>query len=116
MLKLASKKAHIDDQMDRRLHIYHGPPGERGDPLEVSLAYGMSIYANWLLPTYCMFTVRERDIIDNTVMISKRMNNEFRCSAGWISIVRHDNFERPLNRNSTLEVTSPHGPVRSSML
>ena len=36
---------------------YHNLPGEQGDPLEASLAYGMSIYVNWLLPTYCMLTV-----------------------------------------------------------
>lgn len=45
-------------------------PGEQGNPLEVSLAYGMGIYANWLLPTYCMFTVRESDIVVSTVVIT----------------------------------------------
>ncbi len=39
---------------------YHGLPGEQDDPLEASLSYGMGIYANWLLPIYRMFTVRER--------------------------------------------------------
>lgn len=48
MLKFASKEAHIDDQMDRRLHMnaagcYHGLPGEQGDSLEASLAYGTGI-------------------------------------------------------------------------
>ena len=28
--------------------------------------YGMDIHANWLLPIYCMFTVRESDIVDST--------------------------------------------------
>ena len=31
-----------------------------------SLVYGMDIHANWLLPIYCMFTVRESDIVDST--------------------------------------------------
>lgn len=77
---------------------YHGLPGEQGDPLEASLAYGTGIYANWLLPIYCMFTVRESDIVDNTVAIPRRMIDEFRCADGWIGIVRYACFERPLNR------------------
>lgn len=77
---------------------YHDLPGEQGDPLEVSLTYGMGIYANWLLPIYCMFTVRKRDIVDNAVVISKRMIEEFRCADGWIGIVRYDRFRRLLKR------------------
>lgn len=50
--------------------------------MEASLAYGMGIYANWLLPTYCMFTVREGDIVVSTVMITERMIEEFRCADG----------------------------------
>lgn len=47
---------------------YHGPPGEQVDQLEASLACGMGIYANWLLSIYRMFTVRESDIVNNTVL------------------------------------------------
>lgn len=69
MLKLAPKEAHIDDLMDRRLCMNaagycHDLPGEQGNPLEVFLAYGMGIYANWLLPS---------DTAKSTVVISKRM-------------------------------------------
>ena len=75
LLKFAPQEAYINDLMDGRLYMnaagyYHGLPGEQGDPLEASLAYGMGIYAHWLLPIYCMFTVRESDIVDNTVMIT----------------------------------------------
>lgn len=46
LLKFAPKEAYIDDLMDGRLYMnaagyYHGLPGEQGDPLEASLAYGM---------------------------------------------------------------------------
>lgn len=103
LLKFAPQEAYINDLMDRRLYMnaagyYHGLPGEQGDPLEASLAYGMGIYAHWLLPIYCMFTVRESDIVDNTVMITRRMIDEFRCAEGWIGIVRYGCFERLLNR------------------
>lgn len=62
LLKFASKESHIDEVINGRLHMkaagcYHNPPGEQGDPLETSLAYGIGIYATWLLPAYCMFTV-----------------------------------------------------------
>lgn len=47
-LKFVSKEAYIDDLRDRRLYMnaagyYHGLPSEQGDPLEVSLTYGMGI-------------------------------------------------------------------------
>lgn len=102
LLKFAPKEAYIDGLMDGRLNMNaadycHGLPGEQGDPLEASLAYGMGIYANWLLPICCTFTVRESDIVDNAVVITRRMNDEFRCADDWIGIVRYDRFERLLN-------------------
>lgn len=73
--------------MDRHLYMNaagysHDLPGKQGNPLEVSLAYGMGIYANWLLPIYCMFTVQESDIVVSTVVITGRMIEEFRCADG----------------------------------
>lgn len=87
LLKFASKEAYINDLMDGCLYMnaagyYHGLPGEQGDPLEASLAYGMGIYANWLLPIYCMFVVRESDIVEDTVVITRRMIDKFRCTDG----------------------------------
>lgn len=58
----------------------------------------MDVNANWLLPTYCMFTVREIDILNSTAVIARRMVKEFRCTDGWIGIARYDRFERLLNR------------------
>lgn len=117
LLKFAPKEAYIDDLMDGRLYMnaadyYHGLPGEQGDPLEASLAYGMGIYANWLLPIYCMFMVREGDIVDNAVVISMRMIDEFRCADGWIGIVRYDRFEQLLNlKFDSGNGISLHSPV-----
>lgn len=117
LLKFAPKEAYIDDLMDGRLYMnaagyYHGLPGEQGDPLEASVAYGMGIYANWLLPIYCMFTVRESDIVDNTVVITRRMIDEFRCAEGWIGIVRYGCFERLLKQKIDSENgISLHSPV-----
>lgn len=50
--------------------------------MEASLANEMDIYANWLLPTYRMFTVQESDIVVSTVVITGRMIDEFRCAEG----------------------------------
>lgn len=33
-------------------------------------------------PINCMYTVRESDIVDNAVVITKRMVEEFKCSDG----------------------------------
>ena len=117
LLKFASKEAYINDLMDARLYLnaagyYHGLPGEQGDPLEASLAYGMGIYDHWLLPIYCMFTVRESEIIDNTAVITRRMIDEFRCAEGWIGIVRYGWFERLLKQKIDSENgISLHSPV-----
>lgn len=117
LLKFAPKEAYIDDLLDGCLYMnavgyYHGLPGEQGDPLEASLSYGMGIYANWLLPIYCMFTVRESDIVDNTVVITRRMIDEFRCADGWIGIVRYGCFEQLLNRKiDSGNGISLHSPV-----
>ena len=74
-MKLSSKEVHIDNLMKGALYMnaagyYHGLTGKWGDPLEASLAYGIDIYANWLLPIYRMFIVRESDIVNNTVPIT----------------------------------------------
>lgn len=57
-------------QQERNDDVVNLLPGEQGDPLVASLANGVSIYANWPLPTYCMFTVRESDIVVSTVVIT----------------------------------------------
>lgn len=117
LLKFAPQEAYIDDLMDGRLYMnaagyYHDLPGEQGDPLEASLAYGMGIYAHWLLPIYCMFTVRKSDIVDNTVVITTRMLDEFKCADGWIGIARYGCFERLLNRKiDSGNGISLHSPV-----
>ena len=117
LLKFAPKEAYINGLMDGRLNMNaadycHGLPGEQGDPLEASLAYMMGIYANWLLPTCCTFTVREGDIVDNAVVITRRMNDESRCADDWIGIVRYDRFERLLNwDNDSGDGISLHGSI-----
>lgn len=67
---------------------------EQGDPVEASLAHRTDIYANWFLPTCCMFTVRESDIVGNTVVISWRMIDKFGCADDRIDITRYGRFER----------------------
>lgn len=107
-LKFAPREAYIGNLVDGRLYInaasyYHDLPGEQGDSLEEPLAYGMGIYANWLLLFFRMFTVRESGIIDNAVVITRRMIEELRCADGWIGIVRYGCFEGPLDRKQFWE-------------
>lgn len=99
LLKFAPKEAYIDDLINGRLYMnaagyYHGLPGEQGDPLEASMAPGVCLYRYACLPIYCMYTVRENDIIDNTVKIPMRMIQEFGCADGWIGIVQYGGFAR----------------------
>ena len=50
------------------------------------------------LPISCMYTVRENDIVDNTVKILIRMIREFGYADGWIGIVQYDSFARLADR------------------
>lgn len=94
LLKFTPKEAYIDDLINGRLYMnaagyYHGLSGEQGDPLEASMAPGVCLYRYACLPIYCMYTVRENDIVDNTVKIPMRMIQEFRCANGWIGIAQY---------------------------
>ena len=78
LLKFAPKEAYIDDLLNGLLYMnaagyYHGLPGEQGDPLEALMVLPACINGNYRLPIYCMYTVRENDIVDNTVKIPIRM-------------------------------------------
>lgn len=106
LLKFAPKEAHIDDLINGHLYMnaagyYHGLSGGQGDPLEASMAPGVCLYGNHCLPIYCMYTVRENDIVDNAVKIPKRMIREFGCADGWIGIVRFDSFARLMDSHTT---------------
>lgn len=59
-----------------------------------------------------MYTVRENDIVDNTVKIPMRMIQEFGCADGWIGIVRYDSFaclaDRHIEDDGSIYA---HGPI-----
>lgn len=101
LLKFAPREAYIDDLLNGHLYMnaagyYHGLPGEQGDPLEASMVLPACIYGNYCLPIYCMYAVRENDIVDGSVQIPKRMIREFGCADGWIGIVRYKVVSRKL--------------------
>lgn len=117
LLKFAPKEAYIDDRLKGRLYMnaaeyYNGLPGEQGDPLEASMVLPACIYGNYRLPIYCMYTVRENDIVDGSVQIPKRMIREFGCADGWIGIVRYDSFARLIDSHTTgVEEVYAHGAI-----
>lgn len=99
LLKFAPKEAYIDDLLKGHLYMnaaeyYNGLPDEQGDPLEASMAPGVCLYGYSCLTIYCMYTVRENDIVDNAVKIPMRMIQEFECADGWIGIVQYASFAR----------------------
>ena len=117
LLKFAPKEAYIDNLITGRLYMnaagyYHGLPGEQGDPLEASMAPGVCLYRYTSLPIYCMYTVRENDIVDNAVKIPIRMIQEFGCADGWIGIVQYDCFARLADRQTSDDGSIyAHGPI-----
>lgn len=60
----------------------------------------------------CMYTVRENDIVDNTVKIPMRMIREFGYANGWVGIVQYDSFAR-LADGHTIDNGNiyAHGPI-----
>ena len=117
LLKFAPKEAYIDDLINGHLYMnaagyYHGLPGEQGDPLEASMAPGACLYRYTCLPIYCMYTVRENDIVDNAVKIPIRMIREFGCANGWIGIVQYASFARLADRHTAEDGNIyAHGPT-----
>lgn len=117
LLKFAPKEAYIEDLINGRLYMnatgyYHGLPGEHGDPLEASMAPGACLYGYTRLPTYCMYTVRENNIVNNAVKIPMRMIKEFGCADGWIGIVQYDSFTRLADRHiADGGSVYAHGPI-----
>ncbi len=115
--KFAPKEAYIDDLLNGRLYMnaagyYHGLPGEQGDPLEASMAPGACLYGHTCLPIYYMYTVRENDIVGNTVKIPMRMIREFGCTDGWIGVVQYDSFARLADRHIAEDGSIyAHGPI-----
>lgn len=108
---------YIDDLLNGHLYMnaagyYHGLPGEQGDPLEASMVLPACIYGNYRLPIYCMYTVRENDIVDGSVQIPKRMIREFGCADGRIGIVQYDSFARLADRHIADDGSIyAHGPI-----
>lgn len=91
---------------------YHGLPSEQGDPLEASMVLPACIYGNYRLPIYCMYTVRENDIVDGSAQIPKRMIREFGCANGWIGIVQYASFARLADRHIAEDGNIyAHGPI-----
>lgn len=117
LLKFAPKEAYIDDLLNGRLYMnaagyYHGLSGEQGDPLEAFMAPGACLYGYTCLPIYCMYTVRENDIVDNAVKIPMRMIQEFGCADGRIGIVQYDSFARLADRHIADDGSIyAHGPI-----
>ena len=114
LLKFAPKEAYIDDLINGRLYMnaagyYHGLPGEQGDPLEASMAPGVCLYGYTCLPIYCMYTVRENDIVDNAVKIPTRMIREFGCADGWIGSTTASRAS-PTDTPPTTEASRPTAP------
>lgn len=70
------------------------------------------LYRYTCLPIHCMYTVRENDIVDNTVKIPIRMIQEFGCADWWIGIVQYDSFARLADRHIAEDGSIyAHGPV-----
>lgn len=76
------------------------------------MAPGVCLYGYTCLPIYCMYTVRENDIVDNIVKIPMRMIQEFGCADGLIGIVQYDSLTRLADRHTTDNGNIyAHGPI-----
>ena len=70
LINFAPKESNRDDLRNGHLYMNaagfsHGPYGERSDPLQVSVAYGMDTYD---MPIYSMHAIRGSDIVNDIVL------------------------------------------------
>lgn len=117
LLKFAPKEAYIEDLPNGHLFMnaagyYHGLPGEQGDSLEASMAPGVCLYGYTCLPIYCMYTVREKDLVDNAVKIPIRIIREFVCANGGVSALCSTTAScaSPTDTSPTTEASTPTAP------
>jgi len=65
-----------------------------------------------------MFKVREGNIVNSAIGITKWMIDRLRCAGGWIGIMWYDRFERLLNRkiNTGTDISSRSSATMPSRL
>lgn len=105
LVKFVSKEAYANDLLNGKLFMhcaryYHDiekkyGPGQ-GDLREGSLFPNVAIYKNIYFPIYCMYMIKDEDIIDGNVIFDKRIIQDFNCAQGFLVVIPFGYFERVL--------------------
>lgn len=105
LIKFVSKEKYADDLLRGKLFMHcskyyhdlekkHGPG--QGDIREGSIFPNAAIYKNIYLPIYCMYMIKDEDIIDGQVIIDKRVIQDFGCQQGYMVIMPFDQLGQVL--------------------
>lgn len=117
LIKFCSKEAYADDLLNGKLFMnaagyYRSLELGQGDPMESAISSHSQIFTNSGRPIYCMYTVKESDILDGEALISEQVINDFGCANGWAVIIDYAAFVERLKTLDTGERPLAHNPVR----
>lgn len=110
LVKFVAKEAYADDLLNGKLYMhcakyYHDlekkyGPGQ-GDIREGAIFPNVAIYRGIYYPIYCMYMIKDEDIIDSQVEIAKKVIDDFNCQNGFMVLIPFAPFERVLQTADT---------------
>ena len=110
LVKFVSKESYANDLLNGKLFMhcakyYHElekkyGPGQ-GDVREGLLFPNAAIYRNIHYPIYCLYMIKDKDIIDGLVTIDKRVLKDFNCQHGFMVFIPFDSLDDILENADT---------------
>ena len=101
LLKFVAEKNHAEVLLNGTLfmrpasYYWHLEQGQ-GDINETAIIPFARIYKHSRLPIYCMYSVMDTDIVDNTITVSGRCIKDFKCEDGYVVIIDYPQFAKRL--------------------
>ena len=105
LIKFVSKEKNADSLLNgdlfmRCAYYYHDLERKKGrgqgDIWEAMAFPGLGIYTHADLPIYCLYTVEETEIADNTIRIPNLVIQDFGCEQGYLVLIDFYEFEKAL--------------------
>ena len=101
LLKFVSEKEYAEQLVSGKLFMrpalyYHRLENGQGDIREAAVDSHTRMYKCSHYSIYCMYAVHAEDLRDNTIMISKRCIDDFKCENGYIVLIDAEEFKKRL--------------------
>ena len=97
LIKFVSKKDHADTLLDGKLYMnaaayYRNLEVGQGDECEGAISHNVKIFKNDDFYVYCMYAVQDNDLNENLILINEKTINDFKCSNGYLVLIKYDEF------------------------